>query len=223
MRLAIMQPYFLPYAGYFRLFAAADLFVIYDCVQFPRRSFVHRNKLTHVNGQREWLTLPLAKAPQDTRIDALHFSAHENWSETLKQFPALASPLLERAGISPAVRGLRGTPVELIEDLLRSCCEMLELNCNIVRSSTLKLPEGVRGQDRILAICRHFGAKTYINSPGGRALYDARAFEGHEIALRFLSDYSGDMGSIAQRLADAGEKGLATLRNEVVSQAEILP
>jgi hypothetical protein len=42
---AIMQPYFIPYAGYFRLFAATDLFVIYDCVQFARRGWVHRNRL----------------------------------------------------------------------------------------------------------------------------------------------------------------------------------
>jgi hypothetical protein len=34
---AVMQPYFMPYAGYFRLFAAADVFVLFDCVQFPRR------------------------------------------------------------------------------------------------------------------------------------------------------------------------------------------
>ena len=34
MKVAIMQPYFMPYAGYFRLFAAADLFVALDCVQF---------------------------------------------------------------------------------------------------------------------------------------------------------------------------------------------
>ncbi|MEL6186537.1 MAG: WbqC family protein, partial [Myxococcota bacterium] len=31
MRVAIMQPYFMPYLGYFRLFAATDLFVVYDC------------------------------------------------------------------------------------------------------------------------------------------------------------------------------------------------
>jgi hypothetical protein len=43
--IAVMQPYFIPYAGYFRLFAASDLFVIYDCVQFPRRGWVQRNRL----------------------------------------------------------------------------------------------------------------------------------------------------------------------------------
>ena len=37
MKLGIMQPYFFPYAGYFRLFAHVDEFVIFDCVQFRRR------------------------------------------------------------------------------------------------------------------------------------------------------------------------------------------
>jgi hypothetical protein len=41
---AVMQPYFMPYAGYFRLFCAADVFVMFDCVQFRRRGWVHRNR-----------------------------------------------------------------------------------------------------------------------------------------------------------------------------------
>lgn len=45
LTVAIMQPCFIPYVGYFRLFAASDLFVICDCVQFPRRDGVHRNRL----------------------------------------------------------------------------------------------------------------------------------------------------------------------------------
>ena len=59
---AVMQPYFIPYAGYFRLFAASDLFVIYDCVQFPRRGWVHRNRLLDRSGKLRWLTLPLDRA-----------------------------------------------------------------------------------------------------------------------------------------------------------------
>ena len=61
---AIMQPYFYPYAGYFRLFARADLFVVYDCVQFPRRGWVHRNRLTGADGQLQWLTLLLQQGVQ---------------------------------------------------------------------------------------------------------------------------------------------------------------
>src|SRR5437764_15470200 len=70
---AIMQPYFVPYAGYFRLLAASDLFVIYDCVQFPRRGWVHRNQIPDAHGRAAWLTLPLAKAPQEVLIRDLAF------------------------------------------------------------------------------------------------------------------------------------------------------
>ena len=40
-----MQPYLFPYAGYFRLLSQVDEFVIYDCVQFPRRGRVHRTEV----------------------------------------------------------------------------------------------------------------------------------------------------------------------------------
>jgi hypothetical protein len=73
LTIAIMQPYFFPYAGYFRLLAASDLFVIYDCVQFPRRGWVHRNKLLDASGEARWLTLPLEKAPQSVLIQDLRF------------------------------------------------------------------------------------------------------------------------------------------------------
>ena len=68
MRIAIMQPYFLPYAGYFRLLQQTDLFVVYDCVQFIRRGWIHRNRLANMNKELSWLTLQLAKAPQEVRI-----------------------------------------------------------------------------------------------------------------------------------------------------------
>src|SRR6202011_2722341 len=71
---AVMQPYFVPYAGYFRLFTAADIFVAFDCVQFPRRGWVHRNRLALTPGNSDWLTLPIQKSDRDTRIDELVFA-----------------------------------------------------------------------------------------------------------------------------------------------------
>jgi hypothetical protein len=63
---AVVQPYWAPYAGYFRLFAAADVVVMFDCVQFPRRGYVHRYQ-----DKGKWVTLPLRKAPRDTPICAM--------------------------------------------------------------------------------------------------------------------------------------------------------
>src|SRR3954468_7197414 len=87
--IAIMQPCFIPDAGYFRLLPASDLFVVYDCVQFPRRGWVHRNKLVDRSGAARWLTLPLEKAPQEVAIRDLRFPADaaERLAERLQQFP----------------------------------------------------------------------------------------------------------------------------------------
>ncbi len=215
MRLTIMQPYFLPYAGYFRLFAASDLFVVYDCVQFPRRGWVHRNRFRHVNGELEWLTLPLYKAPQDVRIDGLRFSdgRYSEWRNALRNFPCFA----DKSALTASVSKLEGTPLDYIVSLLKQCCEGLEIPFNVTRSSALNLSPELRGQDRILEICRHFGAKEYINSPGGRELYEAAAFADRGIKLQFLQPYEGDMASIGQLLAGMD---FASLKKEITRQLE---
>lgn len=201
--IAIMQPYFLPYAGYFRLIAQTDLFVIYDCVQFPRRGWVHRNKLIDVQGQEQWLTLPLTPAPQDVLIGDLSFpdDATATLAERLRPFPVAArdgahTPLLER------VRRVSGRPVDHIAGLLEEACGLLDLPWRVVRSSSLAVPDHFRAQARILEIARRLGATRYVNAPGGRDLYDAETFAAAGIELSFLEPWAGAGGSILQRLAD---------------------
>jgi hypothetical protein len=199
---AIMQPYFLPYAGYFRLFAAADLFVIYDCVQFPRRGWVHRNRLVDASGKERWLTLPLAKAPQQTLIRDLRFAADaaDTFPDRLRSFADLAQAPRSTSPIMDALHDVSGTPLNYIERLLHRVVGYLDLPWNVIRSSSLDVPESFRGQDRILEIVRRLGAREYVNSPGGRLLYDRDRFAHAGIALRFLSDYAGPNGSILARV-----------------------
>ena len=60
MKCAIMQPYFLPYIGYFQLLNAVDEFVIYDDVEFSKKGWINRNRIL-VNGKASYITLPLKK------------------------------------------------------------------------------------------------------------------------------------------------------------------
>jgi hypothetical protein len=201
--IAIMQPYFVPYAGYFSLFAASDLFVIYDCVQFPRRGWVHRNRLADPSGAVRWLTLPLKKAPQNVLIRDLQFVADAPalLAERLRPF----SPLLQGGSkdirrIVAALHDVRGTPVDYIERLLGKIVSYFDLPWNAIRSSSLKLPPLLRGQDRILEIVRQLGARRYINASGGRDLYDPQRFADAGIELCFLPDYPGPKTSILSHL-----------------------
>jgi WbqC-like protein family len=218
---AIMQPYFVPYAGYFRLLCAADCFVIYDCVQFPRRGWVHRNQLIDATGRPEWLTLPLEKAAQSVLIRDLRFrpSAADELASQFNRFPILSDPRHCGHRLLTTMRDVSGTPVDYIERLLRCAAEMMDLRWNGVRSSTLELKPELRGQERIVAIAQAFGATRYVNAPGGRMLYEPLRFNAAGIDLRFLPDYPGSYSSIATRLL---EEDPAMVAREIAGSTQLL-
>lgn len=199
---AIMQPYFAPYAGYFRLFAASDLFLIYDCVQFPRRGWVHRNRLPDGNGVPQWLTLPLRKATREVAIHDLAFAddAAPRFEAEARRFPSLRPGSLPDA-LESALTDFSVPPVDYIARLLERCTSLLGLPFRVVRSSSLGIDPGIRGQDRILELLRVVGATRYVNAPGGRELYDAEAFRAHGVQLQFLPPHAGPSWSILHRLA----------------------
>jgi len=216
-----MQPYFVPYAGYFRLLAATDLFVVYDCVQFPRRGWVHRNRLLDANGALQWLTLPLARADVDTAIAELRFrdDAQADVDAQMRRFPALASPAGQASSWHDVLRDFSGTPVDYLERTLGLACAQLGLPCRTVRSSSLALGPLLRGQDRILAIAEAFGAHVYLNAPGGTALYSTADFAARGIELRFLPAWQGDVASVLQRLlTEPPERVGDEIRRQCASQ-----
>ncbi len=133
MRVAVMQPYFYPYMGYVRLIAAVDIFVLFDCVQFPRRGRVHRAEVPNGSGGVEWLTLPLAAAPRDTRIDSLAFAADADarFAERCRPFPWLAGL---PAALAAALYGPFDRPVDYLERNLRAVAAHLGLATRLARS-----------------------------------------------------------------------------------------
>lgn len=203
-RIAIMQPYFVPYLGYFRLFQQVDQFVIYDCVQFPRRGYVHRNQAPDNQGNPRWLTLPLNKCDQKTLICDLQWRANDQAS-FVQQIKQLMTHwdiewTEERRQWLDCLTDVSGSVVDYLERTLAFACRALDVACPVVRSSTLALPADLKGQDRILAICARMGATDYVNSPGGRQLYEADAFAAAGVRLHFLRDYHGSYWSVAYRL-----------------------
>lgn len=207
---AVIQPYFFPYGGYFRLFAAADVVVMFDCVQFPRRGWVHRNRFPLANGELDWLTLPLAKGDRDLRIAELQWAAgaRERLSVELRRFPAL-----DRARENALVRRMLDVEkgdvatylCERVEDVVRA----LRLEKPMVRSTTLTIDPDLRAQERVIAIVKALGGHRYVNPSGGRALYDHDAFEREGLELRFLTPYGGSTESVLTRLLCEETRALA--------------
>ena len=218
-RIAAMQPYFLPFAGYFRLMCDVDVFVLLDDVQFRKGGWIHRNRLRTRTGDLSWLTLPLVKAPVTTLISDLRFrdTAREEIRRSIRRFPAAENPSPDAAGLIEAVSNLEDRPLDLIARLLERATDILDLRVPMGRSSSLELSAGPDRVERLVALCRYFGANAYLNAPGGRALYDEAAFARHGIDLQFLPDYRGPLDSILQRLHEAKP---TALRHEIVANLE---
>ena len=220
---AVIQPYFLPYAGYFRLFEAADCVVIFDCVQFPRRGWVHRNRFRLANGDFDWLTLPIEKAEQSVLIESLRFAPNvsERLKESIRRFPTLDRAHANKSPDLEILFEIGGDSVSpYLVNLLRYFSNRLDIHFEPVISSALGLDPTLRGQERVIAIVEAVGGTRYVNPSGGRELYDHARFSASHIDLRFLSDYSGDTGSILERILNEGAETVAA---DIQKQTVLLP
>jgi hypothetical protein len=216
--IAVMQPYFVPYAGYFRLFAAADVFVAFDCVQFPRRGWVHRNRFPTERGIDDWLTLPIQKCARDSRIADLEFvaGADEVLAGAIRRFPLLQDAAAQSSFLRLMTPTGAGRVADYLCAQLAATLEILDISCPIVRSTSLAIDPALHGQDRVIAIARELGATSYINSPGGRSLYEHDAFVRHNIELRFLSPYTVSNDSILTLLLKQPAAAItADIRREI--------
>jgi hypothetical protein len=190
LTLGVLQPGYLPWLGFFDLMRRSDVFVIYDDVQFDKHGWRNRNQIKTAHGP-QWLTVPVfhrgheGQGILDVRIDNLlpwarkhvrsieQAYAHAPYIDTY--FPVLREVLSERW------ERLVDLDLALI-DVLR---EWLDLPSNPVRCSELGIPG--RRNDRLLALCRHFGATKYLTGNLARAYLDVPRLEAEGIEVEWQS------------------------------------
>lgn len=189
MKLAIMQPYFLPYIGYFQLIGAVDEFVIYDNIKYTKKGWINRNRLL-VNGADTTFSLPLKKDSDTLDVAQRELAADFNPEKLLNQFRGAYArapyfeqtlPLLERV-----VRCEERNLFRYIHYSVVELCAYLGLPTRIRISSDIDIDHQLTGQGKVLALCRALGTDTYINAIGGMELYDRIAFQAAGVELKFL-------------------------------------
>lgn len=189
MKLAIMQPYFFPYVGYFQLIAAVDLFVVYDNIKYTKKGWINRNRLLR-NGQDATFTLPLKSASDALEIGERELAGDFNRGKLLNQFrgayqraPYFAQtyPLVEQV-----VRYEEGNLFRFLHYALAKTCEHLGLSTPFRISSEVAIEHRLQNQDKVLALCEALHADTYVNAIGGRELYSRDEFRARGIELKFI-------------------------------------
>jgi hypothetical protein len=192
-KVAILQSNYIPWKGYFDLIAAVDEFILYDEMQYTRRDWRNRNKITTPQGL-QWLTVPvLVKGKyyqkiNETEIDGIdwataHWKALTQNYRRAKHFNEIAS-WLEPLYLEETFTHLSQLNRRFIEVI----CSYLDIKTIISNSSDYTLKDGKT--ERLADLCLQVGAIEYISGPSAKDYVDEKVFTNLGIKLTWF-DYSG--------------------------------
>lgn len=190
MKVAVMQPYFLPYIGYWQLMNVVDVYVVFDDVNYIKGGWINRNRIL-LEGKPHYITIPLIGASQNKLINEILIDVDSPLLKKQLRTVNLAyrrAPRFEDTYMFFADL-ISGAERNLTSFILRSFSMVrnhLRINSKLILSSEIEKDNTLKGQDKIISICKAIGADEYINAIGGKELYEVRAFEENGIKLKFL-------------------------------------
>jgi len=189
MKLAIMQPYLLPYLGYFQLIGAVDRFIVYDNIKYVKSGWINRNRLCR-NGEAATFSLPLKHASDSLDVREREIAPSFDPEKLLGQFRGAYARAPEFERVFPLLEEVAGCRERNLSRFLnhsiRATCAFLGIDTEIRISSDVAIDHSLRKQDKVLALCRASGADLYLNPIGGTELYDKATFRREGIELKFL-------------------------------------
>jgi hypothetical protein len=184
VKVAIHQPQYLPWLGYFEKIDSADVFIILDTVQFKKHEWQNRNRIRTKDGW-QWLTVPIVdRFPE--KIDCVQISDAMNWQRKHAQALRLhygKAPHWEPLG--PALLGLLEDTWTHLCDLniaiVALLCEHLGITTPRILASSLSARE--EPTDRLIDLCRAVGGAVYLAGQAGLDYMDLARFKGQGIML----------------------------------------
>ncbi len=189
MNLAIMQPYFFPYVGYFQLIAAVDQFIVYDNIKYTKKGWINRNRMLQ-NGKDVMFSLPLKSDSDSLDVCERRLAADFNRDKLLNQFKGAYRSAPYFVQVFPLVEQIvRYEDMNLFRFLHHSIvriCEHMGISTEIRISSGIAIDHDLKNQDKVLALCEAVDASTYVNAIGGMELYSKETFREKGIELKFI-------------------------------------
>ena len=185
--LIITQSNYIPWKGYFDLLRNADVFVVFDEVQYTKRDWRNRNKLICNNGPK-WLSIPVKTknnfSQKISRTEVLndnwindHLNFIENNYRRAKCFDEYF-PIIKSIIVESQNKYLSKINVKIIKNLL----DLLGISIEIIDSSQLELAE--EKNDKLISVCNQLNIKNYITGPSALSYIDEKKFIESNISIR---------------------------------------
>ena len=191
MKIAIMQPYFFPYIGYFQLLNHVDTFVVYDDIEYTKKGWINRNRILQ-NGQPATITIPIKKDSDFLAVNQRYVS--DSWNKERKKLLNKIREAYRKAPYSSQVLPMVEECInyddpnlfQFVFHSIEAVCDYLDIQTQLIKSSSIEYNQELKGQEKVIAICKSLGAKKYVNPIGGVELYDKQDFADQAIDLSFL-------------------------------------
>lgn len=204
MKLAIMQPYFFPYIGYFQLIQAADKMILYDLVTYRKASWINRNRL--IDRSKKAITsfgVPVQKFRFGTLVRDIRINQTTDWPAYIGRliyYNYKKAPQFDT--VYPLVKELLTFETDSIHEFnsnaIKQLASFINIDTEITHENThyIKLEEELALMElhdlsnvksrRIIEICRREGSPHYLNPSGGQALYQRSTFLDAQMGLSFV-------------------------------------
>jgi len=196
MKLTIMQPYFLPYIGYWQLIANSDEFIFFDVVQYNKRSWMNRNRVLHPDKEKEfqYVSVPIVKHIRGTLINDVKVNNTEKWKQKildqLTVYNKLKAPFYEETIelVLSILNQNYDSFLELSIETTKLICEYIDIKFQYQLASNISFDRDSieKPGDWALEISKKLNATHYINPPGGYEIFDEDKYKLNNIGLIFL-------------------------------------
>ncbi|MBP9991498.1 MAG: WbqC family protein [Bacteroidales bacterium] len=193
MKLGIMQPYFMPYIGYYSLIKHTDEFILFDPVQFIRHGWIERNRILKQGGGWQYIQIPLIKDNgRDTLIKDVRINNAEPWKQ--KMLAQLQHYKKKAPYYFKVIKMLNEIFAEDFTDIthlnkmaLQVSCDYLGISREFPIFSEMNLAiDSVNAADEwALNICKAMGCTEYINPIGGTEFFDRSKYNQAGVQISF--------------------------------------
>lgn len=189
---AVHQPNYLPWLGFFHKIARSDVFILLDTVQFARRGYTHRVHMLNSQGEPHWITQSVRRQQIDQEVIQRMRLADMHWaSKHLRTFKQVyyKSPHFEPvfAVISRHLSAAEDRLSIMNGDIIRAIARSIGLKTRIFYASEIDIGSIHTPSERIARLARGVGARRYLSGAGGRAYNDPRVFDQYGIELVYSS------------------------------------
>ena len=185
-----MQPYFLPYIGYFQLINTVDKYVLYDNIQYTKKGWINRNKFLQ-NNKELYFTIPLQKDSDYLNICKRNISDSFKRKKLIDKinFSYSKSPYFSE--VYPIVVSIinyqNNNLFEYLYNSIIEICNYLNIDyLKIIVSSKVSIDHSFKSENKVIKICKKLECTNYINPIGGIDLYNNNNFRDNNIKLSFL-------------------------------------